>query len=456
MLSFLETMYRAENGPYYKEADFDLKLVAKTARQLVKEYEIAYNPEEIINQDMQLADRVFAAGLEMAARVGIYCRSTERVIQYSKEEIRRALLEAPAELEIGENKDARTLYARKLGDKRAPLVFGGNAGAPMDEETYYQTVLSYMKEPLIDAIDHGAITWVDGLEVKTGSPLEITATRRELEALRRGAKLLGRQGMPFIAAESSATALGDIAVASPEYLRRSDIHLCPLLSELKTDYHNLSKVANFVEYGGLNGNLPNPIVGGYAGGPEATLITAVASFMLGTVTNQAHLHLCHPVHIRYTSTSTPEVMWVECLVGQTFSRNTNLIILGDIFATCGAGTKELLYEVVANALVIAVSAMHLLGVAATNGKYPHASGLEARLMAETGIAAAKEAMDLAKANGILLELLKKYAHTFESPLLGLPYSQVYDTKNIQPTAYWLKMYEEVKAEAAKLGINFVE
>lgn len=456
MLSFVETMYRAENGPHCKEADFDLKLINKTARKLVQEFEIKYNPTEIINQDLEMADRVFAAGLEMAAQVGVYCRSTERIIQYSKEEIRRALLEAPAELVIGEYKDARTLYARKLSDRRIPLVFGGNAGAPMDEEMYYQTALSYIKEPLIDALDHGAITRVEGLEVKTGSPLEITATRRELEALRRGARSLGRQGMPFIAAESSATALGDIAVASPEYLRRSDIHLCPLLSELKTDYHNLSKVANFVEYGGLNGNLPNPIVGGYAGGPEATLLTAVASFMLGTVTNQAHLHLCHPVHIRYTSTTTPETMWLECLVGQSFSRNTDLIILGDIFATCGAGTKELLYEVIANALVISVSAMHLLGVAATNGKYPNASGLETRLMAETGIAVAKQGLDPGQANEIVLELLSKYNHTFGNPLLGLPYTEVYDSKAVQPLDFWLKMYDEVKNEAVKLGINFME
>ncbi|ATW24863.1 monomethylamine:corrinoid methyltransferase [Candidatus Formimonas warabiya] len=454
MLSFLETMYRAENGPYAKETDFDLKLIYKTARKLAQEYEIKYKPDEIINQDLAMADRVFAAGVEMAAQVGLYCRSTERIIQYTKEEVTQALREAPFELTIGAYKDARTLYARKISDPRTPLVFGGNAGAPMDEDTFYQTALSYIKEPLIDALDHGAITMVEGLEVKTGSPLEITATRRELELLRRGAKLLGRQGMPFIAAESSATALGDIAVAAPEYLRRSDIHLCPLLSELKTDYHNLSKVANFVEYGGLNGNLPNPIVGGYAGGPEATLITAMASFILGTVANQAHLHLCHPVHIRYTSTSTPETMWVECLVGQAFSRNTNLIILGDIFATCGAGTKELLYEVVANALAISVSAMHLLGVAATNGKYPHASGLEARLMAETGIAAAKQGMDLPQANEIVLALVKQYDYTFSNPLLGVPYHEVYDTQRIQPKDDWLRLYHEVKEEASKLGLDF--
>lgn len=454
MVSFLETMRRAETGPYCKEADFDLKYVAKTASKLAREYEIKFDPKEIVNQDLDMADRLFEAGLKMAVQVGIYCRNTERIIQYSEQEIREALAAAPKQLVIGQDKDSRVLGARKMGDRTRPLVFGGNVGAPMDEETYFQTAMSYIKEPLVDGLDHAAITSIDGIEVKTGGPLEITATRRELEALRRATRYLGRPGMPLIAAESSATALGDVAVASSEYLRRSDIHLCPILSELKTDYHNLGKVANFVEYGGLNGNLPNPIVGGYAGGAEATAVTAVAAFILGTLVNQAHLHLCHPVHIRYTSTTTPETMWVECMIGQAFSRNTDLIILGDIFATNGAGTKELLYEVAANSIVIAVSAMHLLGVASTNGIYPNCSGLEVRLMAETGIAAARQNLDLASANEMVLKLLEKYRHTLPEPMLGQHYREVYDPAAIQPRDFWLKMYEEVKEEVGKLGINY--
>ncbi|MBE3581088.1 MAG: monomethylamine:corrinoid methyltransferase [Thermoanaerobacteraceae bacterium] len=452
MLSFVEIMERAETGPYMAEADFDLQLVAATARRLAREYGLRFRPEEVVPEDEKQADALYAAGLDMAVAVGLYCRSTSRVMQFTREEIERALHMAPREITVGQGRDSRLLFARRPDDSRYPVVFGGNAGAPIPEELYLATVLSYAREPLIDGLDHGAIVMVDGREVRTGSPLEITATRRELSFLRQGITRCGRPGMPLIAAESSGTSLGDLAVAHPDYLRTCDIHLVPILSELKTDYHNLAKVANFVEYGGYNGNLPNPMVGGYAGGPEATAVATMAAFMLGVLVNQAHLHLCHPVHIRYTSTSTPEVMWVINLVGRAFARHSPLILLGDIFATNGAGTEELLWEVAANAIANVKGGMHLLGVAATNGKTHNASGLETRLMAEVGRAVVDKGLTYGQANELISRLLPLYQHTFAQPLFGRPFNEVYDLVRIEPVEEWRRTYEEVKEKLAAMGL----
>jgi len=452
MLSFVDIIERAETGPYMTETDFDLQWVATTARRLVKEYSLRFNPEEIVPEGEEQADALYAAGLEMATKVGLYCRTTSRIMQFSREEIEAALKAAPKEIIVGQGRDSRLLFARRPDNPRYPVVFGGNPGAPIPEEIYLATVLSYAREPLIDGLDHGAIVIVDGREVRTGSPLEVTATRRELSYLRQGITRCGRPGMPLIAAESSATALGDLAVAHPDYLRTCDVHLVPILSELKTDYHNLAKVANFVEYGGYNGNLPNPMVGGYAGGAEAAAITTVAAFMLGTLVNQAHLHLCHPVHIRYTSTSTPEVMWVINLVGRAFARHSPLILLGDIFATNGAGTAELLFEVAANTIANVTGGMHLLGVAATNGKLPHASGLETRLMAEVGRAVVDRRLTYGRANELILQLLSHYQHTFAQPLLGQPFNEIYDLARIEPVAEWQRKYEVVRDKLASLGL----
>ena len=48
MVDFIEVMRRTENGPFMKERDFDIEVVFKTARELVKKYGLAYNRKQLI------------------------------------------------------------------------------------------------------------------------------------------------------------------------------------------------------------------------------------------------------------------------------------------------------------------------------------------------------------------------------------------------------------------------
>ena len=76
MISFYDILRRSEEGKYMEEREFDLKVVAKTTRRLVKEYDIKFNREEIVTTDNSLADDVWKAGFELALEAGIYCVST--------------------------------------------------------------------------------------------------------------------------------------------------------------------------------------------------------------------------------------------------------------------------------------------------------------------------------------------------------------------------------------------
>jgi methylamine--corrinoid protein Co-methyltransferase len=59
------------------------------SRQLiiVKEYGIKYDPKFPIPSDDDLADRLFQAGMKLYSEVGTYCIDTERVIQFTSEEL---------------------------------------------------------------------------------------------------------------------------------------------------------------------------------------------------------------------------------------------------------------------------------------------------------------------------------------------------------------------------------
>jgi methylamine--corrinoid protein Co-methyltransferase len=165
--------------------------------------------------------------------------------------------------------------------------------------------------------------------------------------------------------------------------------------------------------------------------------------------------LLHPIHIRHVATSTIPVMWVQSAVTQAFARNAPCIIVADIYPKSGALTKELLYEVAANAIAATVSGCHLEGVGSADGALPNGTGLEARWMGEIGHAVADQGLTLKEANQMISSIYPKYAHVFEMPggNPGVRFDQAYNIETIQPVPRWLQMYEEVKKDISTLGFK---
>ena len=183
-----------------------------------------------------------------------------------------------------------------------------------------------------------------------------------------------------------------------------------------------------------NASLATVMVGGLGGGPAGSAVLQAASFMLANYVCWADYHLLHPIHIRHVATSTRDVMWVQSVVEQAFARNAPAIIVADIYPKSGAGTRELLYEVAANAITITVSGGHLEGVGSADGALPNGSGLEARWMGEVGHAATRQRLSLAHANVLVLRLLERYENVFARPggNPGQSFDQVYDLCSLRP------------------------
>ncbi len=402
-----------------------------------------------------MADAIFEAGLELAKKIGAYSRSTERIIQFDPDELEEGLKRMPQTLTVGEGKDVRTLFARKIMDERPPLVWAGTPGTPIPEELFLPSVTSWMQEPIVDLVTCGSLTHVDGREVRTADPIEIMATRRELQYMHAGLKRVGRPGMGMLAAQSAVSELGDLAVAHPAYLRPCDAHLIPMLNELKVDHRNLARVVNSLEYGMLNASLVCVIVGGMGGDAPGSAVVNVASFILGNLTSRADYQLLHPIHMRHVATSTRSALWVENMVQQAFARNAPCIIVTDVYPKSGALTRELLYETAANAIVITASGGHLEGVGSADGNLPNCTGLEARLMGEVGHAVTRQGLTLAEANALVLKLLAKYEHVFDLPNgnPGVRFDQAYNMQTLTPVPEWQNLYNEVKAELRKMGLT---
>jgi methylamine--corrinoid protein Co-methyltransferase len=452
---YLEMIDRFNTGQKMEKERWDIDQILLTTRQLVRKYHLSWDSQVIVPADPDLADRVFQAGLELAGRIGVYSMSSGRVLKFKPGELEDGLKRMLTNLEMGEGADLRTLFARQIMDPRLPLVWAGNPGAPTPEDLFLPNVMSWMQEPIVDMATCGTLTRVHGREVHTREPLEIVATRLELKMLRQGLRQVGRPGMGLLAAQSSVSELGNLSVANPNYLRPCDAHLVPMLNEMIMDNRNIARAVNSLEYGMRNASLPCVMVGGLGGDAPGSAVVQVASFIASNLVCLADYHLLHPIHIRHVATSTRSVMWVQSVVEQAFARNAPCIIFSDIYPKSGALTREVLYEVAANAIAITVSGGHLEGVGSADGALPNGTGLEARWMGEVGHAVARQHLDLGQANQLVLKLLEKYEHVFSQPggNPGVRFDQAYDLEILQPIPQWLGMYEEVKTELNRMGLS---
>ena len=260
--------------------------------------------------------------------------------------------------------------------------------------------------------------------------------------------------MGLLAAESAVTEIGDLAATYDRALRPCDSHLVATFNELMIDNGNLLRAASSFDYGMRNASLACTMVGGLGGDAPGATMVMIASILAANLICNADYHLCHPIHITDVATTARGCLWLQAVLCQTFATQAPAIIVCDLWPASGAMTKELLYEVAANAIVVTVCGGHLEGIGAANGNAPHGTGLEIRLMAEVGKAVAKQGMTRAQANDIVLKLLEKYEYVFqkEGGNMGVPFDEAYDMETITPLPAWEKMYEEVKAELIEMGV----
>ena len=453
---FLELYERGTTGKQISKNEWDMEYIVENVMDMVDKYDLSWDKQVIIPQDDDLLDRLFRASRELILQNGIYNMTTGRIMTLTEEEVDEGIANMKQELIMGEGKDAYTLRPRKIEDTAEPCVWAGNPGAPTPERLYLPILQSVAKEPVVDLLTCGSLIDVDGYPVKSGGPTEVMAVRREMKYLHQALEEAGRPGMGLLAAESAVTAVGDYAATADRYLRPCDSHLVALFNELIMDDGNLVRAANSIDYGVRNASLACTMVGGLGGDAPGSCLIMMASMMTANQFAIADYHLCHPIHINDVATSARSCLWLQSVLCQSFAKNAPCIIVCDIWPASGAMTKELLYEVAANSIVVTVSGGHLEGLGSANGRVPNGTGLECRLMGEVGKAVARQGMTRAEANDIVLKLLPKYEYIFgkKDGNPGVSFDKAYNMDTIEPLPEWQAMYDEVKEELRQMGIKF--
>jgi methylamine--corrinoid protein Co-methyltransferase len=444
---------KADQGPVIDENVWDRQYISKKVRDLVAKYDISWDEAVFIPSDDALADRLFEAAWELALDSGVYCINTKRQMLWSRDELQTVVDRAPAELSVGEGKDAVTIKYRRPEQPLRVTIIGGAYGTLIEEELFAAMVESYAKEPGLDIIEPPSISTALGHTIRIKSPWEAVAARRESDLALEAVKRAGRPGICIGAAATSGSEIIELAATSYNAYRQTDWHHASFISENKVSYADLTRAAHFYQTGSVAHAFCDPIYGGYLGGKYGVAVGCVAGCILLRACLLGDTVNAGPSHTHLSCDTHPDMIAAQALSYQALSRNTHLLKSVHIRPAHGPGVPELLYEVATMAVAGVTSGVdYIKSVQSATGRHlGHTSPLEARLCAQ--VAHAVEGMSRADGNAILNKLVPRYRNALPNANIGKHFRDVYNLETLQPTREWLQVYEQVVNELSMMGLS---
>jgi methylamine--corrinoid protein Co-methyltransferase len=455
MIPISDFQRRSLTGPVMKEQEFDM-FFAKSIRGIVKRYPIKFNTDEIIPDDA-LADTVFEAAIDLLAEVGLYNRDTQRVIQFNREEvvqIAKDVWEGPREVSFGKGKDEAALIYRTHDDPRPPTIWMGSAGMPSTEELYIPYMQSFIQEELCQGCCGPAmLASYQGVENKAGTPGEVFCNLAEIKLTQEAARRAGKPDT-YIGQTSATSAGGLMAICFPGMLERYNttiaLHMMP---EQKLDWSRLVLALSCEERGLIPWTSAISLIGALCRGPEDSAVTLVAN-LLGQFGYAHGRQATLGAATLAGSISTLEALWAYSAAARASERHLGFPVGGAGQSQAGAGTEMAFFEKAAQTVVEVASGAGWLwysGCRLGRGNNP-TTGLEARLIAETGHAVA--GMKSADANDLIIKIYAKYADQLSAAPEGKNFGDLYDVQKVQPISEYLDVYKHAKDELARLGVPF--
>jgi len=450
----LDVLDRVESGPIVEESQWDMQIVPDAMSKLKAEFDIKLKPtgEAIVLADDALADRLYAAGLAFAERAGAFCVTTSRRIRFSRNEILDALAVAPTEVTLGDGNDRHTERKRRVEDTAFVTIKGGGVGTPVPEDLYLAVTQSYAQEPLVDAVINCTLESVYGREVRSRSPWEVLVGWHEAELSKAACRRAGRPGLALGCVENAVSDVSELSATSYGGFSQNDWHHVAMVSEFKTEYMALSKLAHLIRTGSIIHAFYNTIYGGSCGGKEGMAIAITGGCILLQMLYMTNTHSVSPVHPFFDNDTTPEIMQAIGVAQQALARNSRLLTDVVITPVGGTGTRTLLLECAAMAIMATASgACGLIGPRSGAGIHAgHVSGLEARFTAE--VSRATCGLSRGEADGLVRKLVAQYEPDLKTRPVGQSFTEAYDPVTIQPRAAWLETYEQVKGELRQMGL----
>jgi methylamine--corrinoid protein Co-methyltransferase len=456
VIDLVEVFDRAETGPLTSETDYYMKRYVPKLAEVVARHGVKWDKETIVNTDDGLADRVFEAAVDLVAEAGAYCPETNRVMEFTRDEILTACAQAPRSATFGEGRERKQMKGRSpdATDDR-PWVHIGAGIYTTDEQVYMDTVEKMASFSIVDSVSVPSILHMRGKDARVRSPQEVLAACKTVRLAREGIRRSGRAGLPIINGISAASQPASMFAASyPDFgLRPSDGFLIDFLSEMVVGYEALQKVAFYNSISANIGSTSTPLFGGYAGGAEGVAVTATSYMVMGNLVFRGSYHYNAPLHSKLHLSSTKPLIWAIAMSNTAIGRNMGYPIVNLPYLGGGSGTKQYHHEMACYLLAVVTSGGNVFsGHPAMSVQPDSIVPDDHRFHAEIGLAAAK--LTRAEAEPICQRLFPLFGEKLKDPDKGLTFQEVYDprSKRIVNDDY-RRVMDEVRAELAAMGLE---
>ncbi|MFO8010881.1 MAG: monomethylamine:corrinoid methyltransferase [Dehalococcoidia bacterium] len=448
MIPIIDFQKRSLNGPVMKADEFDLHF-SKTVRELVARYEIKYNPEELIVDD-RTADAVFQAGVELLADVGLYHIGTERVVQFTKEEVERIAREYhdnPRKQKFGRGKDEVTIEYRTGSDKRPPVMYAGSAGVA-EEDWYIPMIKSFAQEESVKAMGiTPGLAKLGDIEPKAGTLSEVYVSQWEQKQLKEALRQVGRPDMHCGLLATVSTVGGTLAMIGPglreAHNTQIGVHIIP---EQKLDWARLVLSQYCQDRGIQPWQSSMSMIGGLCRDAADTAVGLVANLLGQLAYAQGNLCSLFTNHMDGKWATRP-ALWAYSAAARASERNIKVCIGGVAISAIEAWkTREQIMHATANAIVNSASGMAYCWIAGL-------TGFEARLIAEAMEVTA--GMTREKVNQLSQSILTEvYANMNTEPVLDTPFPESCDLQTSLPLPEYEATILKGKDELARLGVPY--
>ncbi len=372
MISLLDVAERAQKGPRMDEKEWNLGLFHKI-QELTKEHKIKPpNPSDPFQVDNALVDSLWNAAIEFLTERGVYCISTNRVLNFTEEEIIKAMRETPKQILIGSGKDTRTIQKRKIEDPNPPSIQSGGHSAWSDDLFPLPfMVRALVKNKRVDLIEGFNFAKLNGLEVH-GLPTEAYAARRQMDLVRQGLREAGREGMAVTLYPIHTHASSLIAAIDPDYgLRRTDGILLSILPDIKVETNLIAASLVFEEYGcyRVNGGA-FALAGGFCGDIEGAMVESLVKTMAAWIVYRDSIQysgsISKGLQPRISSGTEDRNVWKAAIspsfaVQKTVTEKTNVIRFG------GVGFGRPFNEDLCSEKLLLLTALSAVGTTVTGG-----------------------------------------------------------------------------------------
>ncbi len=456
MISLLDVAERAMKGPKMSDMDWNMSLFRKM-QELAKRRDVKVPPDcAYFNEDDTVVDRVWKAGIDFLVEQGVYCLTTGRVIQFTRDEIMQAIPESPAEVPVGCGRDVRVMKQRRI-EEHEELNQVPALHAPYSEELAPLAVKNYAMIPTADYLEGFNFKVVDGREI-FGVPMEAYAARREVAWLREGIRKAGRPGMGIAFYPITTRAPVLLAPMDPDYgLRRTDGILLTVLPELKVEQDMITAAVVYNDYGCFVIGAAGGTAGGFCGGLEGAMIEAIARGLAGWIcyrnvitaggASQVGPRMADTIRI------SKEGSWASSVVCQAFNTKFHTVLYSGGYTISGPGTETALVERAVFSVRIPING--------SNVSYPRHA--RAQVNAAQTPLEAEFAFEIAQAV-MRMNMTRRQCDAFYGKIadwaVGRPAEpamdvrECYDWVHHRPSPAYYDKYLRVKGQLSKMGLQF--